>query len=107
MDILIAVPKKLVDHFWRDYLDEGEEFWKVHPKPVHVNPGDWLWFKIGNEIVAKAPLLRLQSGRMDCVSGKSWDGHFVVWDLQKFEKLDKPIRCEKALRNYTYDFSVE
>lgn len=89
-DILVRVPRSEIEHFWADH-DGDTEWWTLGRKPTKFLVGDWVFFALGNEVVAYARDAKPVSGKLDSDDGRTWFGEHVVWQASKFAKLETPI----------------
>ena len=96
-DIVVKVPRDEVDHFWHELLPSGdrevEEFWHLPAPPRRCGAGDWIWFQVGDQLVARARIDRVhpKASRICELTGRKWKGALVFWAAHDFEKLEHPM----------------
>lgn len=96
-DIIVRVPNGEVSHFWEDAeVDDGyevEEFWQLGAVPQRLSPGDFVWFQIGTELVARACVDRIhaQASQRCASTGRMWRGALIWWKDADFERLAAPV----------------
>lgn len=90
--IAVRVPRRHEDKFWDldGYASSGK--WSLERRPPHVGEGDYLYFAIGTELVARAPIVRLEGGlSTDGAPVADEPQARVHWDVSKMERLDPPV----------------
>ncbi len=92
-DILVRVPMSEADHFWKEN-DATIEWWTLGRKPAHFLSGDFIFFALGENVVAYAGgQTYLQSGGslLHSDDGRDWRGEHVVWKAEAFHKIEPSI----------------
>jgi hypothetical protein len=109
MDILVHVPKVEEEHFWDTTFDVHEyavEWWTLPVKPRRLEEGDYIWFKVGKMVVARAKVLTITDPGEELVcemTGRNWKGAHVIFNGSEFEQLSKPFEYQGRLtRGFTY-----
>jgi hypothetical protein len=100
--IVVAVPKAEVDHFWEPIPEGNIAWWTLSRKPKRLRVGDYIYFAISNELVAKAVVRELREDRRVCeATGRTWEGVHVVWNAGDLQKL-KDKSAWKISRGFHY-----
>ncbi len=91
-DILVRVPMSEVDHFWEE-ADAAIEWWTLGVLPKQFLPGDYIFFALGQHVVAYAAGAVTKSGNFLLRSddGRDWKGFHIVWDAAVFRRIEPPI----------------
>jgi hypothetical protein len=115
-DIIVRVPKKEVEHFWEDTL-LAYEFWALGRTPVDLKVGNFIWFQIDKQIVARAPVDSIGGSAANNLvdknadtqqsitcetTGRRYTGCLVFWRSTDFEKLNHPLPGTNLQRGFCY-----
>ncbi len=93
------------EEFWASVCKsdaEVNQFWKLHPRPKNVAPGDNIHYAEGGIITSWSPIIGLGYKSFTCqVSGKEWSGYHA--QLGRTRVLVNPrVRCSRGLQTWEY-----
>lgn len=102
-DIVVKVPKSEEAHFWEEHDPDSDEWWTLASKPKHCQEGDFIWFELQGQIVAKAQIEWIDTKSRHCdATDREWKGVHVGWSSSKFIKLDSPKEGVGVWRGFRY-----
>lgn len=105
-DIVVRVPKTEVEHFWEEVPGATIEWWTLGRRPTRFRQGDFVFFAIGDEVVACVSGARHVSGELHSDDGRTWHGEHLVWPPHYFQKFDVPVPLSatgtKVPRGFAY-----
>lgn len=103
MHILVNVPKKEIDHFWEPVPRGNLVWWTLPVQPKKFKVGEYLYFQIGSEIVARVQIEEISKDDLICDSTKrDWKGVHLCWSGGMLERLENPLPGESLRRGFKY-----
>ena len=90
-DVIVRVPKSEIEHFWEEVPGARIEWWTLGRRPTQFLRGDFVFFAIGDEVVACASGAYHVSGELHSDDGRTWHGEHLVWPVHYFQKFDRPL----------------